>query len=79
MEITHYSQEFCNACEEMKPELQKLKKAGFKINVVDCGKDPSDCKGIEYTPTLIIKKGRKSKKITGFATAEEIKSKFDSL
>ncbi len=79
MEITHYSQEFCHACEEMKPELRKLKKAGFKINVVDCDKTPSNCKGIKFTPTLIIKKGSKSKRINGFATADEIKRKFDRL
>ncbi len=79
MEITHYSQEFCPACKEMKPELRKLKKDGFKINVIDCDKTPSNCKGINATPTIVIKKGRKTKKISGFATAEEIKRKFDRL
>ena len=79
MEITAYSQELCGACQEMKPELMKLKRAGFKINVIDCDKTPSNCKGIKYTPTLIIRKGSKSKRISGFATAEEIKRKFDKL
>ena len=79
MEITQYSQEFCPACEEMKPELRKLKRAGFKVNVVDCDKNPSNCKGVKYTPTLVIKKGSKSRKISGFVTAEDIKKKFEGL
>ena len=79
MEITQYSQESCQVCNEMKPELMKLKRAGFKVNVIDCDKSPSNCKGIKYTPTIVIKKGSKSKKISGFATAEEIKRKFEKL
>jgi len=79
MELTEYSSKQCPACKEMKPELRKLKKAGFKINVIDCEKDPSKCKGIQAAPTLVLKKGERSKKIIGFATAEEIKRKFERL
>ena len=79
MEITEYSSKYCPACNEMKPELRKLKKAGIKVNVIDCDKDSSNCKGIRAAPTLIIKKGGKSKKIIGFTTAEEIKRKFEGL
>jgi len=39
----------------------------------------SACKGIMSVPTLIIKKGGKSKRMVGFMTAEEIKEKFDRL
>lgn len=79
MEVTEYSSKDCPVCREMKPELRKLKRAGIKVNVIDCEKDPSKCKGIQAAPTLVIKKGRKSKKIIGFTTAEEIKKKFERL
>ncbi len=79
MEITEYSSKNCPSCQEMKPELKKLKRAGFKVSIVDCDKNMSECRGIQSVPTLIIKKGRRSKKMVGFMTAEEIKSKFDRL
>jgi len=79
MEITEYSSKQCPACKEMKPELRKLKKAGIRVNVIDCDKNDSKCKDITHAPTLIIKKGRKSKKIIGFTTAEEIKKKLEKL
>jgi len=79
MEITEYSMKQCPPCQEMKSELKKLQQAGFKVNVVDCEKESSRCKNIQSVPTIIIKKGRKSKRITGFTTAEEIKSMFNNL
>lgn len=79
MEITQYSSKHCPACKEMEPELKKLKKAGFKVEVVDCEKDESKCKDLYSVPTLIIKKGNKSKEIVGFTKAEEIKEEFDKL
>ena len=79
MEITEYFSKHCPVCEDMKPELKKLRRAGFKIKVIDCGKNRSKCKNIDYAPTLVIKKGRKSRKIVGFHSAEEIKEKFESL
>ena len=79
MEVTQYSSKDCPACEEMAPELKKLKKEGFKVNAVDCDENTSECKDILSVPTLILKKGRKSRKIIGFATAEEIKKKLKSL
>jgi len=79
MEIIEYSSKHCPPCQEMKPELRKLKQAGFKVSIVDCDKDMSACKGIMSVPTLIIKKGGKSKRMVGFMTAEEIKEKFDRL
>ena len=63
----------------MKPELKKLRQAGIKVNVIDCDKNTSGCKDIQAVPTLILKKGGRSRKIIGFATAEEIKEKFKSL
>jgi len=63
----------------MASELKKLKKEGFKVNAIDCDKNESKCKDIIHVPTLIIKKGGKSRKIIGFATAEEIKEKFKKL
>jgi len=77
MEVTQYSSRHCPACEGMKGEMQKLKRAGIKVKLIDC--DDSKCEGIQHIPTTILKKGRKSKKIIGFATAEEIKEKFRSL
>ena len=79
MEITEYSTKYCPACKEMKLELKKLKKEGIKINIIDCEKEDSKCKDITYAPTLVLKKGRKSKKIIGFATAEDIRKKFEGL
>ena len=79
MEITQYSLKHCPVCKEMKPELRKLKRAGYSVNVIDCEKETSKCKGIQAAPTLVLKKGSKSRKIVGFATAEEIKRKFESL
>ena len=79
MKITQYSLKHCPVCKEMKPELRKLKRAGYSVNVIDCEKETSKCKGIQAAPTLILKKGGKSRKIVGFATADEIKRKFDSL
>ena len=79
MEVTEYSSKHCPPCQEMKPELKKLKKEGIKVNVVDCDENISNCKGILSVPTLILKKGGKSRKIIGFATAEDIKEKFRSL
>ena len=79
MEVIEYSSRHCPPCQEMKPELKKLKQAGIKVNIVDCDKDMPKCKDIQAVPTLILKKGGKSKKIIGFATAEEIKEKFKSL
>lgn len=79
MEITEYSSKQCPACKEMKPELRQLKKAGIKVNVIDCDKNDSKCKDIGAAPTLVLKKGGRSKKIIGFATAEEIKKKFERL
>lgn len=79
MEITEYSSKSCPACKEMKPELKKLEKAGIKVNIIDCDKNDSKCKDIRHAPTLVIKKGGKSKKIIGFATAEDIRKKFERL
>ena len=79
MEVIEYSSKYCPPCQEMKSELRKLKQAGFKVSIIDCDKDMSACRGIQSVPTLIIKKGGKSKRINGFATAEEIKEKFDRL
>ena len=79
MEVTEYSSKHCPPCQEMKPELKKLKKEGIKVNVVDCDKNISKCKDILSVPTLILKKGGKSKRMVGFMTAEEIKEKFKSL
>lgn len=79
MEITEYSSKQCPVCNEMKPELRKLKKAGIKVNIIDCNKDISKCKGIWAAPTLVLKKGGRSKKIIGFSTAEDIKKKFEKL
>ncbi len=79
MKITAYSSKYCSACQGIKKELKKLEKAGFEIDIVDCDKEVSKCKGIDGTPTLILKKGNKSRKIEGFATANDIKSEFDSL
>ncbi|MBU0958984.1 MAG: thioredoxin family protein [Nanoarchaeota archaeon] len=79
MEVIEYSSKHCSPCQEMKSELKKLKKAGFKVSIVDCDKNMSECRGIQSVPTLIIKKGRRSKKMVGFMTAEEIKSNFDKL
>ena len=79
MELTEYSSKDCPVCNEMKPELRKLKRAGIRVNVIDCEKDISKCKGIQAAPTLVLKKGGRSKKIIGFATAEEIKRKFEKL
>ena len=79
MEVTEYSSKHCPPCQEMKPELKKLKKEGIKVNIVDCDKDISKCKDITHVPTLILKKGGKSRKIFGFATAEDIKEKLKFL
>ena len=79
MELTEYSSKDCPVCKEMKPELRKLKRAGIRVNVIDCEKDPSKCKSIQSAPTLVLKKGGRSKKIIGFTTAEEIKRKFEKL
>ena len=79
MEITEYSKKSCRVCNKMISEIEKLRKAGFKVNIVDCDKDNSKCEGIEYAPTLIIKKGNKSKKIQGFATAKEIKDEIKKI
>ena len=79
MKITEYSSEHCPACMKMASVVAKLKKSGIKIKVIDCDKDPSKCEGIEYAPTIIIKKGNKSKKIVGFATAKKIKSEIKKI
>lgn len=79
MEITEYSTKYCPACRGIASELKKLKKEGIKVKVIDCGKNSSKCKGITYIPTLVIKKGRKSKKVIGFATVEDIKREFKKL
>ncbi len=79
MEITEYSSKYCPTCKRMASVVKKLKKSGIKINIIDCDKDNSKCKGIEYAPTIIIKKGNKSKKIQGFATAEEIKKEIKKI
>lgn len=79
MEVTQYSSRHCPGCKEMKPELEKLKKEGIKVNIINCDKGGSKCKDIQHVPTIILKKGRKSRKITRYATAEEIKKKFKSL
>jgi len=76
MEVIEYSSKHCPPCQEMKPELRKLKRAGFKVSVVDCDKEISKCRGIQSVPTIVIKKGRRSKRMVGFMTAEEIKSKL---
>ena len=79
MEIVQYFLENCSACHQMSPELKKLKKAGFKVKVVDCNKNMSKCRGIRAVPTLVLKKDGKSKKIVGFASAAEIKQAFEKL
>lgn len=79
MEIIEYSTKDCAACEQMASELRKLKQAGIKVNVVDCDKEDSKCRDIQSVPTLILKKGGRSKRMVGFMTAEEIKEKLKSL
>ena len=79
MEVIEYSSKYCPPCQEMKPELRKLQRAGFKVSIIDCDENMSACRGIQSVPTIVIRKGRRSKKMVGFMTAEEIKSKFDSL
>ncbi len=79
MEIIEYSSKHCPPCQAMKPELKKLKQAGIKVNIIDCDKNTSKYKDIQSVPTLIIKKGGRSKRMVGFMTAEEIKKKFEKL
>ncbi len=79
MELTEYSSKDCPVCKEMKPELKKLKQAGIRVNVIDCDKENSKCKDIQSAPTLVLKKGGRSKTIIAFATAEQIKTKFEKL
>jgi len=79
MEIIEYATTTCPVCKRMAPELKKLLRAGFRIKIVNCDKKVSKCKDIKHAPTLIIKKGNKSKKIVGFTTAEDLKLEFEYL
>ncbi len=79
MEIIEYSSKHCSICKEMASVIEKLKKEGIKIKIINCDKDMTKCKDIKYAPTIIIKKGNKSKKIEGFVTAEDIKSEIKKL
>ncbi len=78
--ITHFHSKHCDPCREMKPEIDKLKKSGVKVKMVDIdsreGSRYAEKLRINAVPTTIIQKGEKKIRFTGVASKEDIEKRL---
>ncbi len=74
-----YTRANCKACRMAKPIINRLKKEGFKINVIDVNRTPEKAGkvGVAFLPTFIhYANGKETRRIKGTASEHELRRMF---
>ncbi len=76
-EVLEFSGPGCLACQRMSPMVEKLKRQGYPIRVLDIRRAPRLARqlGVNLLPTFVlIEQGRAVKKIVGVTTEQRLRS-----
>jgi len=85
IKVKHFHSKDCLPCEEMQPEIRKLKKSNKRIKVekidVDTveGNQRAENERVKITPTTIIEKNNNKTTIKGFASHSKLKKLINEM
>ncbi|MFH1320523.1 MAG: thioredoxin family protein [Bacteroidota bacterium] len=72
-QITYYKSEDCDNCKAMRPIINKLRREGHDIKVVDLDTEYTSTT-IRYVPTTVICKEGKCKRVIGAISEKRLRN-----